>query len=76
MEFTEKDMSQFIIETIDLNRKPLKFLDLNNITVIQLLRRGYDVIVKEDEHSICSLLYSVVSPPKNSFINSIKKKFK
>jgi len=73
MEYTNKDMSEFIMNVVNMNNKPLKFWELNTITIMQLLKKGYAVIVKEDKKSLCSLFYSVVSPPKRSVIKDIKE---
>jgi hypothetical protein len=76
MEYTERDMSEFVIDTININKQPLKFLELNTTTTLQLLTKGYNVVVKEDKHSLCSLFYSVVFPPKSNFIKNVTRKFK
>ena len=76
MEYTEKDMSEFIINTVNINKQPLKFSELNTVTTMQLLTKGYNVVIKEDKHSLCSLFYSMVFPKKNNIIKNVAKKFK
>lgn len=71
MEYTKKDISQFIIDTVDLNKKPLKFVEPNTKTVLQLIKRGYEVIVKED-----SIFYVIVSPPTKNLVSKVRCKLK
>lgn len=56
------DISKFIIDIVNINHRPIKFRELNTATTLNLLQKGYNVIVKEDKKTLSSNFYSVVLP--------------